>query len=363
MLRVSGISFTLCMETVSLKTLFDTLPGGFLITDVTSRVVYANESVSRRSGFAVAEIIGKKPGELWGGRMKRGFYQSMWQTIGIEKEPFIGRVENKRKDGNLVMETLHIAPLKDSLGTVRYFVELHPSFQNQEESGSFGTDFMQRAKHWHHDESVWDWVIGSLAGPSGWRYDGFRELISLVEEEFIAPTREVFSKRFEDALLIEKAKANPEAFDALYAKYRSSVAGYFLRRLGDQLLSEDLTQEVFARAFRYLPTFRVTNASYLTYLLHICHSILVNHYRRETTRPNILSLATLEEAGEEVTEKSQENMEIMLQALSPVEQRVMLLTYRDGFRVKEVAAKLGKTENAVKLILSRTRKKLRLVSR
>lgn len=348
------------METASLKTFFDALPGGFLITDTTSRVVYANESVSQRSGFAVAEIIGKKPGELWGGRMEQGFYQSMWQTIGIKKRPFVGRVENKKKDGSLVEDTLHIAPLKDLSGKVRYFVELHPNFQDKKEHLSFSDGFRKRALYWHRDQGVWDWVIDSLSGQRRGKYDGLRDLVTLVEEEFIVPTQKTFSKRFEDALLIEEAKANPEAFDALYAKYRSAVMGYFLRRLGNTALSEDLTQDVFARAFHYLPTFRVTNASYLTYLLHICHSILVNHYRKESASPSILSVETLEEAGEIVADEPEESMEMLLRALSPIEREVILLTYRDGFRAKEVAEQLGKTENAVKLTLSRTRKKLRL---
>lgn len=348
------------METASLKTFFDVLPGGFLITDQTSRVVYANEAVSQRSGFAVAEIIGKKPGELWGGRMEQGFYQSMWQTIGMKKQPFVGRVENTKKDGSLVEDMLHIAPLKDLSGKVRYFVELHPNFQNKKEYLSFNRDFRERAQYWHRDQGVWDWVIDSLSGQRREKYDRSRDLITLVEEEFIVPTQKTFSKRFEDALLVEEAKANPEAFDALYAKYRSAVMGYFLRRLGNRVLSEDLTQEVFARAFHYLPTFRVTNASYLTYLLHICHSILVNHYRKEAASPSILSVETLEEVGEMVSDEPEESMEMLLRGLSPIERDVILLTYRDGFRAKEVAEKLGKTENAVKLTLSRTRKKLRL---
>lgn len=350
------------MHTTQLKTFFDALPGGFLITDTTSRVVYANESVSRRSGFAVAEIIGKKPGELWGGRMPREFYRSMWQTIGIRKQPFVGRVENRNKDGSLAEDMLHIAPLQDATGTVRYFVELHPALASREATTSFSASFRKRATHWQRDRGVWDWVIESLAGNPRQLSRQPCDLVLLVEKEFIVPTQKVFAERFHDALLIEKAKEHPEAFDALYRKYRSSVMGYFLRRLGDPSISEDMTQEVFARAFRYLPAFRVTNASYLTYLLHICHSILVNYYRRETARPHILSTENLEAVGEETAADHQESMELILQSLNATERQAMLLIYRDGFRAKEVAEKLGKTENAVKLILSRSRKKLRLAS-
>ncbi len=350
------------METVTLKTFFDALPGGFLITDTSSRVVYANEAVGKRSGFAVAEIVGKKPGELWGGRMDRDFYRSMWQTIGVKRHPFIGRVENKKKDGSLVQDTLHIAPLKDALGTPRYFVEVHPNVQSSIEEKEFGEQFVDRASHWHHDQGVWEWIV-SLLAPQGAPRVTFPEenLIALVEKEFIVPTEKMFLRRFEDAPLIEAAKADPAAFAKLYEKYQLTIKGYFLRRIGEACLAEDLTQEVFARAFRYLPSFRVTNASYLTYLLHICHSLLVNYYRKEANTPRFLPLEEIDGGTDVLLEPIQESVESLLKTLTATEQEVMLLTYRDGFRAKEVGEKLGKTENAVKLILSRSRKKLRSV--
>lgn len=350
------------METASLKNLFDVLPGGFLITDTASRVVYVNEAVAKRTGFTVGEIVGKKPGELWGGQMGKDFYQSMWRTLSVEQKPFVSRVENKRKSGDLIQDTLHIAPLKDVAGTIRYFVEIHPNQENFIEREKFGEEFVDRITNWHRDESVWKWIVKLLArqGTSQVTFP-LKDLATLVEEEFIAPTEKMFLRRFEDAPLIEAAKADPAAFAKLYEKYQLTVKGYFLRRLGEAFVAEDLTQEVFARAFRYLPSFRVTNASYLTYLLHICHSLLVNYYRKEANTPRFLSLEEVDGALETLSEPLQESVESLLKTLSATEREAMLLTYRDGFRAKEVGEKLGKTENAVKLILSRSRKKLRTI--
>ena len=48
----------------------------------------------------------------------------------------------------------------------------------------------------------------------------------------------------------------------------------------------------------------------------------------------------------------------LLGVLSDVEQYVILMKYRDGLKVAEIAALLDKSENAVKLHLGRARKKL-----
>ncbi|TXH00170.1 MAG: PAS domain S-box protein, partial [Candidatus Moraniibacteriota bacterium] len=109
------------MTSLPLITLFDQLPGGLLVTDLTSRILYANQAVSQRTGYALPEIIGKKPGELWGGRMPRSFYDFLWQTIGREGKPFVGRFENKPKKGERRLETLQIAPIKNGGGVTEYF--------------------------------------------------------------------------------------------------------------------------------------------------------------------------------------------------------------------------------------------------
>lgn len=347
-----------------LKNLFDVLPGGFLITDATSRVVYANESVAKRSGFAVAEIIGKKPGELWGGRMPRTFYQSMWHTIRTTQKPFIGTVENKKKNGQALRETLHIAPLKNSQGHPRYFVELHPILTDNLAPAAFDFMFTDRMEHWHEDGRVWQWIVEMLAHdktvPLSLVERG-QSVEQQIEATFVAPTQQKLARRWEDGLLMQAAKAEPAAYAALYDKYQLIIRGYFLRRLGERMLAEDLTQEVFAKAFRYLPSFRVTNASYYTYLLHIAHSILVNYYRQESRSRSSFSVESLEEVAEEVPAPASFPLDWLLTGLTATEQEVMLAVYRDGYRAKEIAQNLGKSENAVKLILSRARKKLRLL--
>jgi len=53
-----------------------------------------------------------------------------------------------------------------------------------------------------------------------------------------------------------------------------------------------------------------------------------------------------------------EQLQKALNTLSPSEKEIMLMRYRDEMSIKEISQKLNKSENAVKLILSRARKKL-----
>lgn len=351
------------MTALTLASLFDQFPGGLLVTDLASRVLYANRSVSLRTGYAVPEIIGKKPGELWGGRMPTSFYQALWQTIGIEARPFVGRFDNQRKGGVRGWETLQIAPVKNAAGVTEYFVEFHPQFSSLQQEREFHQQFLTEAGEWHQHPSRWERFLGLLRSPVGGETvvsprTSRASFAEFIREELVLPTQTGLARRFEDSALIRAAQEDPEAFAFLYEKYADLVRNYFFRRIASEQEAEDLAQEVFVRAFRMLPKFRITNASYYTYLLHVAHNMLVDHYR-SSAKSSVWSRESLEAVAGEAFSPDFETLNTLLASLSSSERSVMLLTYRDGFKAREVAEQLGKTENAVKLILSRSRKKLR----
>jgi diguanylate cyclase (GGDEF)-like protein/PAS domain S-box-containing protein len=92
-----------------------------LITDRQGVIEYVNPAFEQVTGFAGAEVVGKKPNLLSSGRQDPEFYRSLWRTIvggGVFTDVFI----NKRKDGTLYYEEKTITPLKDDVGRVTHFV-------------------------------------------------------------------------------------------------------------------------------------------------------------------------------------------------------------------------------------------------
>ncbi|MDP3958425.1 MAG: RNA polymerase sigma factor [bacterium] len=164
----------------------------------------------------------------------------------------------------------------------------------------------------------------------------------------------------DDELLLERAKEDPGEFEKLYRKYRASVFNYLWYRVGhDKEAAEDLTQETFLRAFRSLSRFVHRKFSYLTYLVRIAHNLLIDHYRKPAA-------AKLEAAGEipyemlgDIERKSEAaSLWRAVQELPKGNRDVLLMRYLDEMRIADIARVMGVTENAVKLNLSRTRKRL-----
>lgn len=165
----------------------------------------------------------------------------------------------------------------------------------------------------------------------------------------------------EDIQLVALAKENPKEYEKLYTKYSDKVFNYFWYRTGhDKMLSEDLMQETFLRGFQHLSRFQNREYSYLTYLITIAHNVLVDHYRK----PKSVPFEAIEDIPYEVTEdiEKKSDAEALWRAVQDLPRSnldKLLMYYQQDMSIKDIATATGTTENAVKLSLSRTKKKLR----
>lgn len=164
----------------------------------------------------------------------------------------------------------------------------------------------------------------------------------------------------EDRALVKAAQAESERFDVLYRKYFQNIYNYFWYRVShDADVAEDLTQDTFLRAFQALPRYQDVGSSYAAYLLRIAHNVLVNHYRSQRSIPTDMLDMMPDAIIPDVEDRDRlERLWWAIQDLRPMERDIIYLHYRRGYKLREIAEITGKTENAVKLQLSRARKRL-----
>lgn len=339
--------------------------GTVIVTAPDSSVLYVNKKIQEKTGFAPGEVIGKKPGALWGGKMDRPFYTHLWQTIATQKQPFVGSVTNTKKDGTTYTELLHIAPILDGVGNVKFFIEINPEQSSAPSADSSFTHAFtsQFKKQGFDDRALIDFFLRTFVCSSELSEGAPTELLEqFLQHTLVDPTAAHYQNRSDDIRLIQAAQTQSADFDGLYAKYASKIKQYFLKR-ADPSIAEDLTQETFLQAFKYLPRFTITNASYLTYLLRIAHNILVGHYRLSAHSPLTQDMALIENEPAAAIDQERfwdlEKLWEAVRALPKTEQQILTLKYQQDKLISDIAREVGKSENAVKLALSRARKKLR----
>ncbi len=163
--------------------------------------------------------------------------------------------------------------------------------------------------------------------------------------------------------LVARAKADPEAFGALYERYVERIYSYHVRHTSDHVEAEDLTSRTFYRALRSLHRYRDTGAPFQAWLYRIAHNLLVNWYRDRGNRPTV-SLDVedpipLESTGMGpeawlATAERRETLRRVIDDLPEDRKTLIILKFFEHMTNAEIGEILGKTEGAIKALYHRT---------
>ncbi len=167
--------------------------------------------------------------------------------------------------------------------------------------------------------------------------------------------------------------ANAQQFEAFMRNYQNMVFSTAMRLIANQSEAEDVTQEVFLRAYKHFDRLH-DSASAGGWLKTVATNLSLNHLSRYRSRWRFFSELTSsgeEDAGdmefpanesvEEELDKAERHafVEQALQQL-PAAQRVPLVLFHlQGLPYDEIASKLGVSLGKVKTDIFRGRKTLR----
>ena len=152
---------------------------------------------------------------------------------------------------------------------------------------------------------------------------------------------------------------------------------YFLDRYGQQVFvlvdrivscqedAEELTQDVFLKAFQQLSSFKA-ESSFSTWIYRIATNVAISAVRKkknETIRLDEsvffnLSESQVDEALEDESEEQLQRLQRAIEQLQADERALITLYYMEEKPLSEVAFILGMTEGNAKVKLHRIRKEL-----
>lgn len=175
----------------------------------------------------------------------------------------------------------------------------------------------------------------------------------------------------EDEILVAQFQAGrPDAFDDLMKRYKGQIYAYLLRSVKNYEDAEELTIEVFFKAYRALDTWK-PQARFSTWLYKIAHNLAIDFHRAKARRPTYSlddeeftvdepTAADLWSNPEwEIEEKDRHRViREAIDQLSPKQKAVFMLNRYQGLQIKEITQVLGMAEGTVKIHLHRAVKKL-----
>jgi RNA polymerase sigma-70 factor (ECF subfamily) len=169
-------------------------------------------------------------------------------------------------------------------------------------------------------------------------------------------------------LVDQAAAGDPAAFGALYERFLEPIYRYFYYRTGQVAEAEDLTEQVFLRAWQTVSRFRWQGRPFLAWLYRVAHNLHVNHVRaRRLDVPldeNARAHQTIADphAARQLARTIDADLLMRgIRQLTPEQQEVILLRFGEGLETAQIAKVLDKQEGAVRALQMRAMQRLRQV--
>jgi RNA polymerase sigma-70 factor (ECF subfamily) len=175
--------------------------------------------------------------------------------------------------------------------------------------------------------------------------------------------------------LIEKIKQDPALFTAIFDSNYQKILNYAIKRVGDINVSNEITSEVFYKAYLNINKFRYRGIPISIWLYRIANNEISNYYRKKKSYNSLFKSIETEfiheglesnfsdelVSAEKILTINLEFMELHKKiALLPLKyQEVIVLRYFEKKDITQISQILNKKEGTIKSLISRSLEKLR----
>ncbi len=177
------------------------------------------------------------------------------------------------------------------------------------------------------------------------------------------PVRVSDSAREEDQLVAQAIAGNPGAFATLYDTYVDRIYRFIFFRVGNEQTAEDLTSQVFLKAWENLGRYEIRGLAFGAWLFRVARNLVIDHYRtKKNTEP--LGADGLDPGhsfdfdGHIDARLVADYLHAALHQLTDDQRTVLTLKFIEGWSTAEIADMMGKRQGAVRALQLRGLKAL-----
>jgi RNA polymerase sigma-70 factor (ECF subfamily) len=161
----------------------------------------------------------------------------------------------------------------------------------------------------------------------------------------------------EELNLVQRARqGDHEAFARLYEAHFDKIFRYLVLKIRNQTEAEDMTQQVFIKAYESIGSYQLQGVPFTAWLFRIAHNQMVDFIRKESKKPTV----PLDESfpikddsdleGEVETKIEMEKVVLATKQLTIAQREVISLRFAGGLSITEAAKTMRKSEGAIKAL-------------
>ena len=171
-------------------------------------------------------------------------------------------------------------------------------------------------------------------------------------------SRPAEASRAAEDRLVERAKTDAEAFGTLYDRYFPRIYRFVYSRVPDRETAEDVTSEVFCKAFRAIGRYRHSGHPFSAWLFRIAINAVNDHRRARRPTQDLDSAINVAHPQRPVADQVADRTEAArawaaIDDLCAHQRAALTLKLGEDMMLAQIGEILGKSEGAVKLLVHR----------
>ncbi len=174
------------------------------------------------------------------------------------------------------------------------------------------------------------------------------------------------ARSLETGIFKQAQKGDPDALGQIYDDYFERIFRFVYFRTSHKETAEDLTEDIFIKAFRALSSMEGGPEKLQGWLFQIARNAIIDHYRSKKPTTDIAELELEASYTSTILDELhlQTEQQRLVQAIRqlPTEQaQVVQLRFLEDLSIQEIAEQLDKSAGNIRIIQFRALKQLRTI--
>ena len=156
-------------------------------------------------------------------------------------------------------------------------------------------------------------------------------------------------------------------FQLLHDRYAGKIYSKAITMLRNEDDAEDATQEIFAKIFLNLHKFE-GQSKFSTWVYSVTYNFCIDRIRKQKRSRDLFAdeIDNPPDTVEEVPDAALLQMQVselryVLEQLPDGDRTLLLMKYKEGVKIRDIAVLTGRTESAIKMQLKRAKEKAKRI--
>ena len=171
-----------------------------------------------------------------------------------------------------------------------------------------------------------------------------------------------------DIIQAYRLRKHSTCFRLLHDRYAARIYSKAITMLRDEAQAQDATQEIFTKIFLNLNKFEGA-AKFSTWVYSVTYNFCIDRIRKEKRSRDLFAdevenppdHADDEDGAAELAAMQVNELRKVLAELSDGDRTLLLMKYKDGVKIRDIAIMVGKNESAIKMQLKRAKEKAKRI--